>query len=267
MLRFKDVPQEQMAEVARVAGELYDRDRAMSADEAERARSQRATAQAVEEMGIPASYLEQAAAEVHARRVAEVQARRKRNQLLGAGAAAVVGIGLLFSGRAIVTNRPAPATVMVSMAQATPRYNIATQDKIGPVTPGSTIQIPGFVVEDGGKYKADLNVTPPNVSLAAHNNMTFRVQSQGIPNMKIFFENGPTERWRSDNITLTGSEQTVTLPLDRMIHQTRSSDKADWSGGRQEKPGQVGNISFKFGEKINPPSVSGQVTIGDVVFQ
>lgn len=263
MLRYKDVPKEDMTEVVRVASELYDRDRTVSAQEAAAEAERRATAQAVEEVGIPAEYLDRAAAEVQSRRAAQIIARRKRNRILGGGAVALAAI----AGIGAVALRPGPAPVTIPMAQAYAEYNPATQAQIGNVAKGNTIQIPGFV-EERGKYKANLTVkAPTNVSLAGYRNVTFTVRSSGIPNTKLFFENGPTERWRSDNLALTGGEQTFTLPLDRMIHQTRANEKADWSGGRQGNPGKVQTISFKFGEKINPPSVSGEVTISDLQFQ
>ncbi len=88
MLRMKDVPPDQMTEVVRVAGELYDEEQAQTQE-------RRATVAAAAEMGLPKEYLDRAAALVHARRVEQIGKRRRRNAglMVGVGLAAVLGGG------------------------------------------------------------------------------------------------------------------------------------------------------------------------------
>src|SRR5205807_918200 len=69
MLRLKDVPEEDMPEVVRVASELYERDREQAAQD----QAKQAYVDAAGEVGLPPEYLERASEEVHARRVARVQ--------------------------------------------------------------------------------------------------------------------------------------------------------------------------------------------------
>jgi hypothetical protein len=84
--RLEDLPTAEIPEVLRIASELQARDRA----EAERASHRRALLKAAAEAGLPAEYLERAAAELHARRAARLR-RRQRWQW---AAAAALGLAL-----------------------------------------------------------------------------------------------------------------------------------------------------------------------------
>ena len=86
MLRMKDVPPDQMAEVVRVAGELYDAEQAQTQE-------RRATVAAAAEMGLPNEYLDCAASAVHARHVEQIATPRRRRVGLLAGIAVAVALG------------------------------------------------------------------------------------------------------------------------------------------------------------------------------
>src|SRR5947209_2320151 len=93
MLRLKDVSEEDMPEVVRVASELYERDREQAAQD----QAKQAYVDAAGEVGLPPEYMERASAEVHARRVARI--KQRRTVRMAWLAAAVVALGGMLAVR------------------------------------------------------------------------------------------------------------------------------------------------------------------------
>jgi hypothetical protein len=93
------------------------------------------------------------------------------------------------------------------------------------------------------------------------------VRGQGLPQVRLYLENGPTERWRSQPISVTPSAQEVTLRLGEFEHLTRPN--ADTQFKRQEytPPGRIERLSFKVGDFVNDVNAKGEVTIDNVKFE
>ena len=228
MLRVKDVPPDQMAEVVRVAGELYDRE---AAENQER----RATVAAAAEMGLPKEYLDRAAALVHARtleRAAEIVVKRQRRRV---GLAAGVGVALVVGGGWLVTHpRPAAPVAPVTYdfqnpaqqwdlsnspgAQASAAFNNGT----------ATIHVSSFGAPAGGdQFFVNLDTKDVPPTLAGHRTVSFRASGAGLPNLRLYVENAD-ERGRSPLLPLTPAGQIVQLDLDRFDYQTRDSTTGKW---------------------------------------
>jgi hypothetical protein len=259
MLHLKDVPQEEVGEVVRVASEMYDR-------EAQETREHSATKDAAEEIGIPAEYLERAAQEVHLRRVERIQTRRRRNRIL----AALAAVTVLGGGTVAFLNRPAPPPVTLAVSDATLGVNPQTKASVVSGASGGEqiLRVEQFGASADGQFFANLNVpVPQNVSLSQHNAVTFTLRGKGIPRARLFLENGPTERWKSPDLNVSAAPRQVTLPLRNFVHQTRPSSGAPWRDVGTSKPGQARILSFKVGEKINPPNVTGEIAVGGLQFR
>jgi hypothetical protein len=254
LLKLKDVPQEQMGEVVRIASEMYDREHAQKQERA-------STVAAAEELGLPQEYLERAAKELQEKRIAEARLKREKRQRIIIGS--VVAAGVLGGAALIFRPAPAPLTLSPAAVQPVGRISENTVAEVGVNGGAYTLRVEKFNPDSKGDYFANLNV-PVNTSLAGYRTMTFTVRGEGIPTVRTFFENGP-ERWRaSQDVTVTPSGQRVTINLN---NSTRQINNGQWSNTGRSKPGQVENISFKVGEKINSPDVSGTVEISDIQFK
>jgi hypothetical protein len=262
VLKLKDVPQEQMGEVVRIASEMYDK-------EHQEKQERSSTVAAAEELGIPEEYLERAAKELQEKRIAEarIKQERKRRLLVGGSIVGSIAVGATLLGGLFFRQVPAAPTLLISPAivQPQPRINPGTVAEVG--TQGNTyvLKVDQFGGAANGGYFANMNI-PLNTSLANHRTMTFTVKGEGIPQAKVFLENG-AERWRTAQaFTVTNQPQTITINLDNMIRQEQRGGGFRDAGSRS-RPAQVENISIKVGEQINSPNVSGTVEISDIQFK
>lgn len=259
MLRMKDVPPEQMAEVVRVAGELYDEEQAQTQE-------RRATVAAAAEMGLPKEYLERAAALVHARRVEQIGRGRRRKVGLLAG----IGVALAIGGSWVVTH-PRPA------APVTYNFQNPQQQWMEESNPGSQataafkngtaiIHVDRFGAQAGsGEYYVNLNTKDVPPTLAGYRTVSFRAQGS-LPNLRLYLENG-SERWRSLNLPVTPGGQVFRLNLDQFDHQTRDAPGGKWRKVDASAPGHVEQLSFKVGSYINEVNAHGDVQVSDLRFQ
>jgi len=261
MLRMKDVPSEQMAEVVRVAGELYDEEQAQTQE-------RRATVAAAAEMGLPKEYLERAAALVHARRVEQIGRRRRRK----AGLLAGLGVAVAIGGGWVVTHhsRP-PAPVSYGFQNSgegwTEESNPESQSRVTFENGAATIHVDRFGAQAGsGEYHVNLNTKGVPQTLAGYRTVSFRVQGQGLPNLRLYLENGG-ERWRSPNLSATPNGQVFRLPLDQFDHQSRDSSTGKWQKVDSSAPGHVEQLSFKVGYYINAVTAHGDVQVSGLRFQ
>lgn len=259
MLRLKDVPPEEMAEVVRVAGALYDRESA-------EARERKATIDAAAEMEIPVAYLERAAAEVHARRVEQVRRRRRRRN----GALATLAAAVAIGGGWRVLHPPPPAAWTLDTG-APAAVTLVKNDQTRAATTvqdgAATLRVERFGKEANGDYYANLTMEPPS-TLAGYQTVRLRVRGEGgLRQARFYLENGPTERWRSPAIALTGDWQTVTLRLERFERQTRAEAGGNWRVAAYRAPGGVRQLSLKVGEFMNDVSARGEAAVDDVRFE
>ncbi len=260
MLRVKDVPPEQMAEVVRVAGELYDQEQAQTQE-------RRATVAATAEMGLPKEYLERAAALVHARRVEQIGRGRRRK----AGLLAGIGVALAIGGGWVVTH-PRPAAPLAYNFQKSgegwnQESNPESRANMTFANGAATIHVDHFgAPSGGGQFFVNLNTKGVPQTLAGYRAVSFRAQGQGLPGLRLYLENG-SERWRSRALPLTGTWQTFRLNLDQFDHQTRASSTGKWQKVDSSAPGHVEQLSFKVGEFVNDVSAHGDVQVSDLRFQ
>lgn len=259
MLRMKDVPPEQMAEVVRVAGELYDEEQAQTQE-------RRATVAAAAEMGLPKEYLERAAALVHARRVEQIGRGRRRR----AGLLAGLGVALAIGGGWVVTH-PRPAAPITynfqnPQQQWAEESNPESQAAVTFANGTATIHVDHFGAQAGSdQFFVYLNTKDVPQTLAGYRTVSFRAGGS-LPHLRLYLENGG-ERWRSPNLPLTPNGQVFRLPLDQFDHQSRDSSTGKWQKVDSSAPGHVEQLSFKVGYYINAVTAHGDVQVSDLRFQ
>jgi hypothetical protein len=273
MLRVKDVPPEELSEVVRVAGELYDR-------ESTEKRERRATVDAAAEMGIPEEYMERAAAEVHARRVAEVKTRRSRRTATVAALAALAGLG----GGAYVLTRhsAAPSPPLTASAPLVETFDAPLAQSVTlENNPGSeaaltqqtdasngvaVVRVSRFAPDARGKFFVNLDTVSGSKDLRGRQNVSFDVRGRGLPYVRLFLENGD-ERWRSPAMPVSAAWTAHRLPLSQFEYQTRDGASGAWRVRRYRAPGTVQRVSFKLGEYVNDARARGEVALDDLRFE
>ena len=258
MLRMKDVPPDQIAEVVRVAGELYDAEKAQ-------AQERRATVAAAAEMGLPKEYLDRAADLVHARRVEQIGRQRRRR----AGLLAGIGVAALIGGGWFVTHpRPtAPMAYGFQSGQWTQESDPASKSAVAFANGAATIHVDHFGASAGpNQFFVNLNTKDVPKTLTGYRTVSFRAQSVGLPHLRLYLENAD-ERWRSANLSVPTGGQVFRLDLGQFDHQTRDSSTGVWHKVGASAPGHVEQLSFKVGYYVNNADAHGDVQISDLRFQ
>ena len=258
MLRMKDVPPDQMAEVVRVAGELYDAEQAQTQE-------RRATVAAAAEMGLPKEYLDRAASAVHARHVEQIATLRRRRVGLLAG----IGVAVALGGGWFVTHsRPAaPLAYSFQPSQWTQESDPASKAAVTFANGAATLHVDHFAMPAGGdQFFVNLNTKDVPSTLAGYRTVSFRAQSAGLPNVRLYLENAD-ERWRSANLSVPSGGQVFRLNLDQFDHQTRDPAAEKWRKAGASAPGHVEQLSFKVGYYVNNADAHGDVQISDLRFQ
>ncbi len=281
MLRLKDVPPDEMREVVRVATELYREDQTAQEKDQERQH----LIEAAGEVGLPEEYLERAAAEVHRRRVAEIQVRLRKKRI-GFGLAAALGLAgvvVLMPSALKTTPAPlAPPTVVQLEPQLVDDFTTAPETRWELKTNSGTnasiqftqeaarggvakLQVRRFSRGTDGKYFANFDTTQGQLgNLAGREAITFAVRGQGLAQVRVYLENGPTERWRSPAVAVPNGWDTRTVRIDQLEYQTRRTSAEPWRVERFRPPQEVRRLSFKLGDFVNPVEASGEVALDDV---
>lgn len=270
MRRLKDVPPTEMPEVLRVASELYARDRA----EVERSEQSQELKKAAEELDLPAEYLEQAAAVVHAEKVAQIRAaRRRRNSVL-----AVLGVALGIWGGWRVTHPPPPEPVAYTFSAASANQwtldrnpesqaRLTLDPRVGR-DGAAVVTVDRFAAPgQDGRFFVNLNSAQVPPTLAGYDTVAFRVRGDGLSQVRLYLEAGPTERWRSPAVPVSGDWQEARLQLNQFDYQTRRSSSDEWRTGRYRPPGPIERLSFKLGYYVNDMDARGSVTLDDLRFE
>ena len=254
MLKLKEVPQEEMSEVVRLAAEMQHRDEA-------RGMEKTATVAAAEEVGISAEYLEKAAEELQIRRIAKAQAKRRRNTTIGTVVASVVGLGAVGFGFSLLMKPPLPLSLPTTGAIA--RVSEGTMAQ--PILANNnsvTLTVDGFRPLANGDYYA--NAAIPLTSLNKYKSVTFNLKGTGFQNIRVDIE-GQGYRWKSPNIQVSPNDQPVTLSFREF--QRQQSTGNGWKDVRYRAPKDVQRFTIKTGETINSPDSAGTVTVSDIVFK
>ena len=259
MLRLKDLPPEEMNEVVRVASELHDR-------ETTETRERQATVAAAEEVGIPEEYMERAAAEVHARRVAVAQEKRRKRRTTIALIAAFVAIG---GGVAVTFNASSPpAAVTASVASAILERSEGVDATLTREGSETILTVNQFAPDSSGVYNANISLAPPQASLSGFSRANFTLRGTGgLKQIRLDIQNGPTERWKGPLINVPNEKTPVSLSLREFTYQERSSSSAPWKSQGYRKIGNVTRMGFKTGEAVNSRDATGSVAVGDIRFE
>jgi len=282
MLKLENIPSEQMPEIVRVASELQERDLQQDAE----AQNRQSTIAAAEEMGLPETYLHQAAGELHTRRVVQIEQRRQRRAGVVAIGAAVVMLGtfIYLSNSLVSPPRIAPPQMAAPAIMAAPPitatapmiqpFNAAqwklnnsngTQANVTYENSTAKVTIQKFTPDKSGRYFANLNTKSGVRNLSGYNIVTFRVAGT-LPAIRLYLENG-NERWRFPALEVSSGEQTFQLYLNQFERQTRDPDGGSWDNAQFQPPTTVKNFSFKFGSAVNDANATGTVNLGDLQFE
>jgi len=268
MLRLKDLPPQEMRAVVEIATALYEQERG----QLEEAAARQATLDAAAEVGLPAEYLERAAAVLHERRVAEVRRKRRRSRVFLT--AIVAAFALLGAWQ--ITNRPPPPPVAYTFAAASPQQwtlnaNPGSQATLSFGDPAgqsgvAILRVDRFDASRSGTYFVNLDTSDVPASLAGYRTVSFRVRGSGLANIRLYLENGPTERWRSPALAVIGGWQEHRLRLEQFDYQRRASTSDRWRREGYRPPGRVERLSFKLGDFVNDVRARGEVAIDDLKF-
>jgi hypothetical protein len=257
------------AEVMRRAIKLAERDR----QGAEAAADKQALAEAAEEIGVPARYVEEASSEL-ARERAALLAKRRRFLKLGVAAVAV-GAGLLVTTN-LLRPPPPPPPVEYALAQSPPRWtlnkNPGTQaalrfEKQPSAGEAAVVSVEHFLpAGPEGKYFVNLDASEALPPVENYRVAVFKSRGQGLSQLRLFLEVGEKERWRSPPIQLSPEWTEHRLPLASFEHQERVGEGA-WHRGASGRPAGVTRLSFKLGHFMNEASTSGEAAVTGLRFE
>ncbi len=266
MLRFENVPSEEMPEVVRIASEMYESDQEKERDPTQEIDEHQSVVDAVEEIGVPRGYLERAAQELHNRRIERV--KRTRRTRIGLLAIAAAAIALWGGWRLTHVPPPQPTTIEISNTSMALEANPGTKAGVtyenAAGTRAAVVKVTKFALSQNGAYMANLNTASGPRNLAGYRTVSFRVRGSGLPVVRLYLEAGPTERWRSQAVPVPGGFQERRLSLNEFDHQTRSNSAEQWRRVGYSAPGQIDRFSFKLGTFVNDADAHGEVAISDL---
>jgi hypothetical protein len=270
MRRLETVRTEDMREVVQIATELFQREQG----ELEAAKQRQGLVEAAAELDLPAEYLERAAAQLHAQRVAEIRERRARRTSVFA----VLGLAIGLWGGWRVFNPPPPDPALYDFNTAPTQQwvlerNPETEAVLGFESEADrggvaavTIERFGIRAADG-TYYANLNSSDPPATLRGYRSVSFRVRGEGLPHVRLYLEAGPTERWRSPELPVGDTWQEQRLDLKQFEYQTRRSPSDTWRRDRYRGPDRIERLSFKVGHFVNDVGDRGRIFIDDLRFE
>jgi len=253
-----------MPEVVKIASRIRDEEQAR----AEAAQHQKAFVDAAAEMELPKEYLERAAAELQATRI--VNARRtlrRRRTLIGTAAAAVLIVGgwrathlplpkvspQVFNTQRFELNINPDTQANITFQNLDGRKNVAV------------LHVDHFVPDTNSRqYFANLNIKPDVTSLRGYKSTSFFSKAAGLPNLRLYLEAGPYERWRSPELHTTTEWQNNSIDFGAFEHQIRDADTGAWHTTNGGLPDHVDRFSFKVGSYMNGVNATGDIAIDDV---
>jgi len=271
MQRLKSDNQDYISEQIGIATQLHEEDQKKS----EALKERRAATEAAEEMGIPASYMEQAAVELSTRQAAQV--RRRRRSSMGVLAASVAAVAVLGSWAALhkTPAPPPPPLIFDFAAPAQGQWHLdglydSHPDAQASLTfpqeqghPVAFVKIDHFT--KASDYAVDLDTNQVPHPLTGYRTVSFRVRGQGLGQIRIFLQNGE-ERWCSPFLTASGGWHEVRVPLNQFLHQ-RVPPRFNPQDEPYVAPTTVGKISFKLGRDANSADQHGEVAVDDLRFE
>ncbi len=270
MQQIKRENQDPIAEQIEIAAQLHERDVRQSEGDKERL----AATAAAEEMGIPASYMEQAAAELSARQATRAK-QRKRSR---AGLAAASVAALLAFGSWITAHKHSAAPPPLVYDFAAPSQGQWHLDGLYGTHPDAQASLT-FPLEQGHSvglvkidhfdqqpdYAVDLETNQVPRPLTGYRTVSFRVRGQGLGQIRLFLQNGE-ERWCSPFVTASGGWHEIRLPLSQFLHQ-RVPLHYNPQDEPYVAPAAIGGISFKLGRDANSQDEHGEIAVDDLRFE
>lgn len=275
MLKLENIPPEQMPEVVRIASELQQRDLEQAEEEQER----QSTIAAAAELGLPEKYLHQAAAELHARRVAEIRSQEQNRARFLAISLAVIFLvigWLLIRVPSTHSTSPIPTATYAERAETalSPpfdalrwqiRTNAGTQAAATFVNGTAVVKVNRFTPDSAGRYFANLNSTTGKMDFRLYGTVSFKTHGT-LPYVRLYLENGG-ERWRSPEIPVSKKDETVEVDLSDFERQTQSGSDTNWRNVPYEAPTTIQDLSFKTGWFVNDVNATGEVVVSDLHFK
>ncbi len=265
MPHLEQLTPEDKSEVVKIAARMRDEEIARQA----KAQENQAFVDAAQEMDLPEEYLERAAAELQQTRIVHAQQQLKRKRIATVTVASLV----LIAGGWRVTHLPSPtATTYVFSAQNWKLdHNSETSASVNFQTVdgrqnSALIKVVKFAPRSiDGSYFVNLNTTPTVNSLAGYKSTSFFVKGNGLPNLRLYLENGPNERWRSPELHVSGDWNKQTIDLSQYDHQIKDNSSGTWhKADPSQAPNEVSNISFKTGTFMNDVNSTGETAVSDL---
>lgn len=271
MQQLKGDGQDHISEQIKLAAQLHEKD----VRQAEGDEHRRAATKAAEEMGIPAGYMERAAAEFFERRAAQVRRHKRKNMvLLTASVAAAAALGSWVT----TYRHPAPPPLVYDfagpsqgqwhldgLADAHPEAQVSLSFPREQAHSLALVKIKEFSPSAWSDYAVDLDTNQVPRPLTGYRTVSFRVRGQGLGQIRLFLQNGE-ERWCSPFLTASGGWHEVRIPLRQFLHQ-RVPAHYNPQDEPYVAPTVIGKISFKLGRDANPPDAHGEVAVSDLRFE
>lgn len=257
-------PKSSDAQVLKRAIQLAERDR----DHGDALLQKQVLSEAAAELGVPAHYVEQAAAQLERERT-QALATRRRALLVGTGAAvgllAVLGVRSLLQAAPPVDYSMAAASGHFALhknpeTQATLRF----EESAG--RPAAVVRVEHFGPSArDGKFYVNLDASESLPTVDKYRQVVFSARGQGLAQLRLFLELSPDERFRSPPITLSPDWAEHRLPLSMFEHQHRDGDT--WKRSAGTTPHGVQRLSFKLGHFMNDVSATGEAAVTGLRFE
>jgi len=251
------------AQVLKRAIQLADRDR----EQADALVQKQVLAEAAEELGVPARYVDQAATQLAHE---QQQARATRRKALLVGAFATTTLAAVLGTQALLRPRP---PVRYSMAPQSGNWalnkNAETQASLRFETAdgheAAVVQIERFAPDESGKYHANLDASQSVPKVEDYRSVVFSSRGHGLSQVRLFLEVSPHERFRSPPIALSPQWVEHRLPLSLFEHQRRDGEA--WQRAAASSPHGVQRLSFKLGHFMNDASATGEAAFSGLRFE
>jgi hypothetical protein len=252
-LRVETIPPAQMPEVLRVAADLYAREQSQIAEVEQR----RHLLEAAAEVGLPAEYLERAAAIVAEQQAGREKARRlqrgSRRRLRWLMAQCLV-VGLAASVLGHWMSRPSmnPATPVATpvVAPISTGASVTPVPLIGPCTevdlsPYATQQLDGSMLSPGNDLRALLaGLREDGISHRILDGVPFRLDGLVLV--------GPGEAFNGDGVRMTVAPQVEGIAIDRAVKRLHFLQGTHW---RAQDGAEIGAyiVHYADGTRLEIP--------------
>jgi asparagine synthase (glutamine-hydrolysing) len=251
----------QDAQVLKRAIQLAERDR----DQADALLHKQVLSEAAEELGVPAHYVDQAAAQL-AREQERALATRRKALRIGIGA--TVALGAVLGAQVLLRPKP-PVHYSMRGGDWGLHKNPETAASLRFASldgrEAAVVQVERFGKDAAGKYHVNLDASMALPKVEDHRSVVFSTRGQGLSQVRLFLEVGPQERYRSPPVTLTPQWVEHRLPLSLFEHQRRDGEA--WQRAAAKSPHGIERLSFKLGHFMNEETATGEAAVAGLRFE